>query len=56
MDTDIIHPFCGLPLEPLPHNALNGAKWEAESLSRLIYGRGLFKSFARYELPKYLIK
>ena len=56
MDTDTIHPFCGLPKEPKPHNALSGAKWEAESFSRLIYGKGLFKSFARYEVPNYLSK
>jgi len=54
MDTDFIHPFCGLPTEPRPHHALAGAKWEAESLSRLIYGKGLLKSFANYPVPKYL--
>lgn len=54
MDTETIFPFCGLPKEPNPHNALNGAKWEAESFSRLIHGRGLYKSFDKYEVPKYL--
>lgn len=56
MDTDFIHPFCGLPKEPRPHNALNGAKWEAESIHRLIYGKGLLKQFSRYPVPAYLQK
>ena len=56
MDTDFIHPFCGLPKQPTPQNALNGAKWEAESLSRLISGKGLLKSFSRYPVPIYLAK
>jgi DNA polymerase III epsilon subunit-like protein len=54
MDTDFIHPFCGLPKEPKPHNALNGAKWEAESLYRLMNGRGLLKEFSRHPVPEYL--
>lgn len=54
MDTDFIHPFCGLPKEPRPHNGLNGAKWEAESIFRLIYGKGLLKEFIRYPIPTYL--
>lgn len=54
MDTDFIHPFCGLPKEPRPHNALNGAKWEAESLFRLMNGKNFLKQFARYPVPDYL--
>lgn len=54
MDTDAIHPFCGLPKEPRPHHALSGAKWEAESMHRLIYGRPLLKEFARYAVPNHL--
>ena len=54
MDTDFIHPFCGLPKEPKPHNALNGAKWEAESIYRLIYGKSLIKDFVRHPVPEYL--
>lgn len=54
MDTDFIHPFCGLPKEPKPHNALNGAKWEAESLFRLMYGKNLLPEFMRYPVPAYL--
>lgn len=54
MDTDFIHPFCGLPMEPRPLNALNGALWEAESFARLIYGKGRLKKFAKYPVPEYL--
>lgn len=54
MDTDFIHPFCGLPKEPRPHNALNGAKWEAESLYRLMNGKNLLPMFTRYPIPEYL--
>jgi DNA polymerase III epsilon subunit-like protein len=54
MDTDFIHPFCGLPKEPKPHNALNGAKWEAESLHRLMSGKNLLKEFSRHPVPEYL--
>ncbi len=56
MDTDTIFPFCGLPNEIKPRNALRGAKMEAECLCRIIYGRGLFRSYSRYEMPKYLKK
>lgn len=54
MDTDFIHPFCGLPKEPRPHHALRGAMWEAESMHRLIYGEPLLKQFNNYPLPNYL--
>lgn len=54
MDTDFIHPFCGLPKEPKPHNGLNGAKWEAESIYRLVHGKSLLKEFSRYPVPDYL--
>lgn len=54
MDTDYIYPFCGLPKEPQPHQALSGAKWEAESMSRIIYGKGLLQAFKRFPVPEYL--
>lgn len=51
-DTTFI--YVGLPEEPKPHNALTGAKMEAEAFSRLIYGKILFKEFQKYPLPQYL--
>jgi DNA polymerase-3 subunit epsilon len=51
-DTTLV--YVGLPTEPKPHNALTGAKMEAEAFSRLIYGRCLFEEFRSYEIPKFL--
>lgn len=55
MDTDQIYPLCGLPPEPKPHHSLKGAIWEAEALSRLIYGKTLLREFARHPVPKHLL-
>ncbi|MDP3992253.1 MAG: 3'-5' exonuclease [Nanoarchaeota archaeon] len=49
-----IHTFAGLPEEPTPHNALTGAKMEAESFSRLIYGKSLLEEFSHLPVPDYL--
>jgi hypothetical protein len=46
--------FVGLPPEPKPHNALNGAKHEAEVIHRVEKGIHLFDEFARYPVPDYL--
>lgn len=54
MDTDYIYPFCGLPKQPKPQNSLNGARWEAEALSRIIYGKNLITELSRYPIPDYL--
>jgi len=48
---DRILAFVGLPPEPKPHLAINGAKLEAEAFSRLVYGKGLLAEFAQYPLP-----
>ena len=47
--------YVGLPEEPKPHKGINGAKFEAEAMSRLIYGRGLLKEFDCFEIPKELV-
>ncbi len=46
--------YAGLPPEPRPHNALTGAKMEAEAFSRLIYGRSLLEEFKECPVPEYL--
>jgi len=56
LNSDFIMNYVGLPPEPKPHRAINGARYEAEALSRLIYGRGMFEEFAGYVLPDYLQK
>ncbi|MFA4953221.1 MAG: 3'-5' exonuclease [Candidatus Pacearchaeota archaeon] len=54
--SDFIHNYVGLPEEPKPHNALIGAKMEAESFSRLIHGKNLFNEFEIYPIPEFLTK
>jgi DNA polymerase III epsilon subunit-like protein len=54
LSSDIIMNYVGLPAEPRPHRALNGARYETESLSRLIFGKGVFDEFADYAIPDYL--
>lgn len=56
IDSDYVSTYTGLPPEPKPHNALNGAKIEAESLSRLIFGRNLLDEYRKYEIPRYLLR
>ena len=40
----------GLPPEPKPHIAINGAKYEAEAFSRIIHGKNLLPEFAQYPM------
>lgn len=43
--------YCGLPEEPKPHNALTGAKCNAEVISRLLYDKKLLPEFEQYPIP-----
>lgn len=52
--SDTIMEFVGIPAEPKPHKAPNGVIWEAEAMSRLIYGKSLLSRFKDFEVPKYL--
>jgi DNA polymerase III epsilon subunit-like protein len=54
LNSDFIMNYVGLPSEPKPHRAINGAKFEAEALSRLISGRPLFEEFYIFAIPDYL--
>ena len=54
--SDYVFKYVGMPEEPKPHNALTGAKFEAEAFSRLIYGKNLLKEFGQYPIPDYLKK
>ncbi|MEM0143859.1 MAG: 3'-5' exonuclease [Candidatus Parvarchaeum sp.] len=56
INSDYVFNYVGLPSEPKPHNALNGAKMEAESLSRLIFGKELLNDYKIYPIPVYLLK
>lgn len=54
VNSDFICKYVGLPKEADPHNALTGAKWEAEAFSRLFYGKNLLPEFAEVPIPEYL--
>jgi len=51
LNSDKIMEYVGIPAEVHPHNALNGAKIEAEAMSRLLYDKKLIAEFESYEVP-----
>jgi len=51
LNSDKIMKYVGIPTEPHPHNALNGAKVAAEALSRLLYDRKLLPEFVDDSMP-----
>ncbi len=50
-NSEHISRYCGIPEEPKPHNALNGAKYEAEQLHRLLYNKPFLDEFAQFSIP-----
>lgn len=50
LNSDKIMKYVGIPAEPRPHNALNGAKVATEALSRLLYGKTLLEEFKGYPI------
>jgi DNA polymerase III epsilon subunit-like protein len=51
IDSTFISTYVGIPPEPKPHIALNGAKWEAEAFSRLIHEKSMFPEFKKHPIP-----
>jgi DNA polymerase III epsilon subunit-like protein len=51
LDLDAVLQYCGIPMEPMPHNALTGALSHAEVISRLLYDKPLLSEFAQYPIP-----
>lgn len=51
LDLDQVLLYCGIPTEPMPHNALTGALSHAEVISRLLYDRKLLPEFMQFEIP-----
>ncbi len=51
LDLDAILRYCGIPDEPMPHNALTGAMSHAEVASRLLYTKKLLPEFEQYQIP-----
>lgn len=52
--SDFVFEYVGIGREQRPHKALTGAKMEAESISRLIYGRPLLEEYRSVPVPEYL--
>ena len=50
LSLDTILKYVGIPEEPKPHHGLNGAKYEAEAFSRLLYAKNLLPEFAQYPI------
>jgi len=51
LNSDKIMNYVGIPVEPHPHNALNGAKVVGEAISRLLFDKKLLPEFEKYEIP-----
>lgn len=51
LNLDAVLNYCGIPEEPKPHNALTGAKCNAEVISRLLYDKKLLPEFSQFEIP-----
>lgn len=51
LNSDKIMQYVGIPAEPHPHNALNGAKVAGEAISRLLYDKKLLPEFEKYPIP-----
>lgn len=43
--------YCGLPEESKPHNALLGAKWHGEIVSRIAYTKNILSEFSNFPIP-----
>ncbi len=52
--SDRIMEIVGIPAEPKPHIAINGARFEAEAFGRLIYGRSILPEFEEFPVPDFL--
>lgn len=50
ISSDLIFKYVGIPEEPKPHHGLNGAKYEAEAFSRLLYGKNLLPEFSQFPI------
>ncbi len=51
LNSDKVMEYVGIPTEPKPHKAINGAIWEAEAISRLLLDRNLLPQFSSYPIP-----
>ena len=54
LNLETIARYTGIPEEPQPHNALSGAKVEAEAIARMFEGKNLLPEFKEFDIPDYL--
>jgi DNA polymerase-3 subunit epsilon len=53
LNLDSILVYLGLPPEPKPHNALNGALLETEAFGRFFYEKPFLPEFERYPMARH---
>jgi len=46
--------FCGLKDERKEHTGIEDAKFEAEMLNRILFGKNLLNEYSKFEIPNYL--
>lgn len=51
LNSDAIMEYVGIGAEPKPHIAINGAVWEAEAFSRILFNRKLLPQFDQCPIP-----
>lgn len=51
INSDTIFKYVGIPTEPKPHIAINGAIYESEAFSRLLYDKKFLPEFEEYKIP-----
>jgi len=51
LNSDKIMTYVGIPKEPRPHIASNGAHYETEAFSRLFREKPFFEEFEKYKIP-----
>lgn len=51
LNSDTIMNYVGIPTEPHPHIAINGAKYEAEAFSRILRNKSFFDEFKGFPIP-----
>ena len=51
LNSSTILTYCGIPEEEKPHNALTGALWHAEVVSRIAYNENLLPEYSAYDIP-----
>ncbi|MDQ5950227.1 MAG: polymerase subunit epsilon [Patescibacteria group bacterium] len=51
LNSDKIMEYVGIPAEVRPHVAINGARIEAEAISRLLWNKSFYEEYEQYAIP-----